>query len=195
MWQPGKSTLLAVLVSVQAFILGSPSPYANEPGLEHVPETAPQAVKYNNAIEKKVVLRGMVAWLEKLHGKHEHLWSDIMSVYWKQHGSSILTQVLARQNINKTLCKPRRELQAWLAKLDIVGSPKRKRDSGEDIEMIWRYTGDMGMASLREACKEFGIQAARSIRQTVERLEDAVNEEELWDSERALKWGCATPIA
>ncbi|KAJ3063907.1 Baculoviral IAP repeat-containing protein 6 [Podochytrium sp. JEL0797] len=45
-WQPGKSTLLQVLVSVQSLIMNE-HPYFNEPGYGAVVPTNPQSIAYN----------------------------------------------------------------------------------------------------------------------------------------------------
>jgi hypothetical protein len=49
-WQPGTSTLLQVLVSIQAMILGEPEPYGNEPGFANTLKTPAgqrESQKYN----------------------------------------------------------------------------------------------------------------------------------------------------
>ena len=49
-WQPGTSTLLQLVVSLQAFVLNRPDPYFNEPGTEELrgaPDTDKRAKDYN----------------------------------------------------------------------------------------------------------------------------------------------------
>ncbi len=52
MWQPNKSTILAVLISVQAMILGAPIPWVNEPGYVGQEETS-QALSHKLLIQYK----------------------------------------------------------------------------------------------------------------------------------------------
>jgi hypothetical protein len=67
MWQPGKSTILAVLVSIQAMILGVPLPFLNEPGYESLGATR-EAVMHKQQIQVKTVRHAMITWLTKIKG-------------------------------------------------------------------------------------------------------------------------------
>ena len=96
MWQPGKSTILAVLVSIQAMILGAPVPWLNEPGLEAHGESA-QAIEHKLMIQIKTIKYAMIAWLMKIKpadGKVEpDVWNDIVEAYWKYNSKSVLQTV------------------------------------------------------------------------------------------------------
>ena len=66
-WEPGKSTLLQVLVSIQAMIFND-EPWCNEPGRESDRGTE-QSKSYNRHIYDKVVKFGMIEWLEHKRSK------------------------------------------------------------------------------------------------------------------------------
>ncbi|KAG9245317.1 hypothetical protein BJ878DRAFT_501981 [Calycina marina] len=92
-WQPNKSTLLSVLVSVQAMILGAPCPYLNEPGREtHDPDSNP-AVADTKRTQSKVVRRAIIPWLEKLKDpvtdSKDAIWREISGMYWKHHARAV----------------------------------------------------------------------------------------------------------
>lgn len=94
MWQPGKSTVLAVLVSVQAMILGAPFPLLNEPGLGSLGE-APEVIHHRNHIQLKTVKYAMIGWLLKRKSPKARIdvWDDVVETYWKYHGQAALSTV------------------------------------------------------------------------------------------------------
>lgn len=47
----------------------------------------------------------------------------------------------------------------------------------QEVEVTWVYTGGRSLKDVRAACKDFGITAARSIAETITRIENYVNEE------------------
>jgi hypothetical protein len=47
----------------------------------------------------------------------------------------------------------------------------------EDVVLKWVYTGGKSLKDVRAACEEFGITAARSIAETITRIENHVNKE------------------
>jgi baculoviral IAP repeat-containing protein 6 len=61
-WEPGKSTLLQVLVSIQAMIFND-EPWCNEPGRESH-RGSEQSKSHNRYLYDKVVKFGMIEWLE-----------------------------------------------------------------------------------------------------------------------------------
>jgi baculoviral IAP repeat-containing protein 6 len=66
-WQPKTSTLLQVLISVQALIL-VPDPFFNEPGYERIRGTAEgdrESRRYNETIREATVAHAMIAQLRK----------------------------------------------------------------------------------------------------------------------------------
>jgi baculoviral IAP repeat-containing protein 6 len=96
MWQPRKSTILAVLVSIQAMILGAPLPWLNEPGYSDQGET-PQAIEHKLLVQIKTLRYAMIAWLAKIKqsdGKiAKDIWQEIIEVYWKHNGQNVLNTV------------------------------------------------------------------------------------------------------
>ncbi|KUJ15397.1 uncharacterized protein LY89DRAFT_735511 [Mollisia scopiformis] len=95
MWQPNKSTILAVLVSVQAMILGAPYPWHNEPGHENEGES-PQVKENKMVVQTKTLRYAMIAWVENTFQDpkaKEHVWADISKTYWKYNGKNVLAEV------------------------------------------------------------------------------------------------------
>jgi baculoviral IAP repeat-containing protein 6 len=94
-WQPNKSTILAVLISIQAMILGAPVPWINEPGYEGQAGTK-QAQDHKLLIQTKTINYAMISWLEnefKSPNAVEFVWKDISQTYWKHNGMEALGHV------------------------------------------------------------------------------------------------------
>jgi hypothetical protein len=130
-WQPGKSTVLAVLVSIQAMILGAPLPWLNEPGLEAQGET-PQAFEHKRIIQIKTIKYAMIAWLMKImpsDGKVEpDVWNDIVEEYWKCNGKLVLETVEQWSLENPHIKSYRKDAMHYMgiltaADLDITPNP------------------------------------------------------------------------
>ncbi|KAI9003894.1 ubiquitin-conjugating enzyme/RWD-like protein, partial [Hyaloraphidium curvatum] len=62
MWQPNKSTISQVLLSIQTFIL-VPQPYFNEPGYGPPNPKNPQSIAYNKVVRRNTVRLAMVDML------------------------------------------------------------------------------------------------------------------------------------
>ncbi|KAF3931227.1 hypothetical protein ABW19_dt0209934 [Dactylella cylindrospora] len=83
-WQAGKSTLLQVLVSIQAMILCE-EPYYNEPGYQN--NANPTASKnYNENVQLQSMRYAMNEWLS-----HDGLWSDVVQNHFLSQTPEILT--------------------------------------------------------------------------------------------------------
>ncbi|KXT04310.1 hypothetical protein AC578_7966 [Pseudocercospora eumusae] len=63
-WDPKQSTLLQVLVSIQAMIFCD-NPWQNEPGREDMPDAEEQNKRYNRKLHPHTVQHGMLDWLER----------------------------------------------------------------------------------------------------------------------------------
>jgi hypothetical protein len=97
MWQPNKSTVLSVLVSIQAMILGAPIPWVNEPGFGNQ-ENTPQAKDHKLLMQTKTVKYAMIGWLENkfnLPESKEYVWKEISQTYWKHNGKTAFETVKA----------------------------------------------------------------------------------------------------
>jgi hypothetical protein len=95
MWQPNKSTVLSVLVSIQAMILGAPVPWINEPGFSNQ-ESTPQAKEHKLLMQAKTVKYAMIGWLENKFSNSdskEYVWKDISQMYWKNNGKAAFETV------------------------------------------------------------------------------------------------------
>lgn len=53
----------------------------------------------------------------------------------------------------------------------------------------WTYTGSKTRKETGQACGEFGINAAKTIKDTIAKLEKYVNDNELWEEEESQVWG------
>ena len=225
-WQPHKSTLLSVLVSVQAMILGAPCPYLNEPGRETYDIDSPQAVADTKRTQSKVVRRGIIPWLEKLKTPvpqdKDAIWDNISAMYWKYHAkdvqevvskwaasnsslNSYTTHTVRDYNSVSTLQK----LVSWveesseklgvshfeeLAETESLTKKRKRKNSGgneDHAKKRWKYTGEKSLREIRIACSEVGVKSARSIKESIERLEEALNNDfvSIEHMELAKKWG------
>lgn len=94
-WQPNKSTILAVLISIQAMILGAPVPWINEPGYEGQ-STTKAAQDHRLLMQVKTLKYAMIGWLEnefKSPDLTEYVWKEISQEYWKHNGMEALATV------------------------------------------------------------------------------------------------------
>ena len=94
-WQPYKSTILSVLVSVQAMILGAPMPWKNEPGFEGTGNTS-RNLAHRARVQSRTLRFAMIAWLENRFADSqakEHIWRDISQTYWQHNGLKVLEYV------------------------------------------------------------------------------------------------------
>lgn len=107
-WQPGKSTILAVLVSVQAMILGAPLPWENEPGHEGSGPTA-RVLSHKSRVQSRTVRFAMMAWIDDkddtpaqqfTKNVKKLVWRDISRAYWKHNGEKVLGYV--KEWVNET---------------------------------------------------------------------------------------------
>ncbi|KAH6620315.1 hypothetical protein C7974DRAFT_271050, partial [Boeremia exigua] len=90
-WDPVQSTLLQVLVSIQAMVLCE-QPWYNEPGREHAfgyeeAEVASEA--YNRRIRELTVEIAMINWLEKIPA----IWEDVVKRHFRSNADKILRTV------------------------------------------------------------------------------------------------------
>ncbi|KAI4950987.1 hypothetical protein J4E86_007496 [Alternaria arbusti] len=89
-WNPGESTLLQVLISIQAMILCE-EPWYNEPGREAGYTRSPNGPSsmYNRKIRDHTVRTAILAWLDE----PPPLWKDVVDFHFKQQGNTILRTV------------------------------------------------------------------------------------------------------
>jgi len=91
-WQPNKSTLLSVFVSIQAMLFGTPEP-------EEYPRTGSL---YNENVQCKNVLYAMLWWLTTERTK-KGIWGETSKTYWRCNGAKVLRQVKEWSKTNKLL--------------------------------------------------------------------------------------------
>lgn len=105
-WQPGKSTILSVLISIQAMIF-TEDPFRNEPAYtgsvgfvadmqakQTIQKTQPRTIEY-----------GMLPWLEQPR-KIQGVWGEIAKTHFKLNRSKILANV-DKWKLNNPLIKQR----------------------------------------------------------------------------------------
>jgi hypothetical protein len=121
---PGQSTLLQVLISLQAMVL-SEHPWYNEPGREPLyqhgaidTDAASQAAPYNQKIRQHTVAVAMVAWLDK----PPTLWKDVIDEHFAENANTIL------ENYKK-----------WSKEKDVPQLPQLPPGFGDDAEYKAEY--------------------------------------------------------
>ncbi|KAF1934135.1 uncharacterized protein M421DRAFT_415181 [Didymella exigua CBS 183.55] len=90
-WKPGQSTLLQVLVSLQAMVFCE-QPWYNEPGRERkfASSIASKAAdRYNREIRELTVRLGMLDWLEKA----PQIWREVMDQHFNSNADKVLRTV------------------------------------------------------------------------------------------------------
>ena len=87
MWQPGKSTILQVLVSMQSMIFCA-EPFYNEPGFGSR-EDKVSSDKYSQAVQALTIRLGMLHWLQKDTWK-QSLWKDFLKAYFQSNADLLI---------------------------------------------------------------------------------------------------------
>lgn len=89
-WKPGVSTLLQLLVSLQAMIFCE-EPWYNEPGMEarSKMDDSP-SVAYNYRVRKLTVRLAMLDWLEEI----SPTWADVVEQHFRSNADAILHTVI-----------------------------------------------------------------------------------------------------
>ncbi|KAL9090284.1 MAG: hypothetical protein Q9165_005316 [Trypethelium subeluteriae] len=88
-WQPGSSTILQVLLSIQAMIFCE-EPWCNEPGREGSNGTK-KSKEYNRTVQGWTAQHAMGGWLKDIGG--ESVWSDVVMQHFQMSGNEILARV------------------------------------------------------------------------------------------------------
>ncbi|KAF2738485.1 hypothetical protein EJ04DRAFT_549960 [Polyplosphaeria fusca] len=90
-WKPAESTILQVLVSIQAMILCE-HPIGNEPDEENLRGT-PLSQRYDQLVRRLTVRYAMLNWLESPNQPNVQLWKDIILAHFKGRADRILQTV------------------------------------------------------------------------------------------------------
>ncbi|KZV61607.1 hypothetical protein PENSPDRAFT_643229 [Peniophora sp. CONT] len=78
-WQPGKSTLLQVIVSIQSMILID-LPYFNEPGFGQAKPDHPASISYNKNISAQTTRWAIVDWMKPEN--RTSIWADVIAMHF-----------------------------------------------------------------------------------------------------------------
>jgi len=92
-WKSGESTLLQVLISLQAMILCE-EPWYNEPGREghrRPGQENPRSKSYNHTVRMLTVRHAILGWVAK--PRDWQLWNGVVNQHFKQNGNRILETV------------------------------------------------------------------------------------------------------
>ena len=91
-WKPGQSTLLQVLVSLQAMVFCE-EPWYNEPGREHgygKDDSKSASDSYNRGLREHTVRLALLGWLEK----PPQIWEDVVQQHFRANADKILRTVI-----------------------------------------------------------------------------------------------------
>lgn len=102
MWQPHKSTILSVLVSIQAMILGASLPWLNEPGFQDHGES-PRALEHRRHVQCKTVKYAILSWFKKSLRPAQAVWAKTADLYWEHHTLQVIEGVRLWGQENATL--------------------------------------------------------------------------------------------
>lgn len=273
MWQPNKSTILSVLISIQAMILGAPLPWLNEPGVEDYPprpgNKLDSIVLDNKLRTQSMTLRhAMIHWIKnpfKSPDAKEHIWKEVSDMYWKYNAQQAFNYVLEWAEENPDLrdynkerererigmgmahmahSKSKRKGKGRASKTNeasedlvlelanllkipfptepeasspmkeeevdekdhkrkasmgssamspslahIPKKPKTEKDGIGATMKKWMYNGEKTQKGIRAACKEFGISYASTIKDSITKLQNHVNEKGKASKDMVSKWG------
>ncbi|VDC05755.1 unnamed protein product [Peniophora sp. CBMAI 1063] len=89
-WQPGKSTLLQVIVSIQSMILID-LPYFNEPGYGQANPDNPASVSYNHNIRAQTTRWAIVDWMKPEN--RTSIWADVIATHFAIRKTRICTTI------------------------------------------------------------------------------------------------------
>ena len=94
-WQPGSSTILQVLLSIQAMIFCD-EPWCNEPGRE-LGAGSQSSIDYNRKVQEWTVQYAMANWLEQTGSNEKDgddgIWSDVIMMHFQTGSNEILMKV------------------------------------------------------------------------------------------------------
>ncbi|KAK2750352.1 hypothetical protein FQN57_003832 [Myotisia sp. PD_48] len=102
-WQPGKSTVLSVLISIQAMIFNE-DPWRNEPAFTSAvgSRADQQAKKYVAKIQPHVIIAGMLDWLFKPI-KRNGIWKEEVHAHFTMNRGKIVSTVKEWARSNPSL--------------------------------------------------------------------------------------------
>ncbi len=90
-WEPNKSTILQIVVSIQALILVK-NPYYNEPGYENLPNNI-ESEKYNKNIRKYTHNVAIIETLKNVERDEYHPFTDIIKTHFKIKKTHIMNKL------------------------------------------------------------------------------------------------------
>ena len=107
-WQPGKSTLLSVLVSIQAMIFCE-NPWENEPGNENDAAASSSgrtaSEMYNQEIQSLTTRYAILDWLRE-PTMRDSVWSHVLTQYFSHHREKIMQKI-------RTWAVSNRKITGW----------------------------------------------------------------------------------
>lgn len=104
-WQPGKSTILSVLISIQAMVF-SEEPWRNEPkNTSRVGFRAERASrKFNESVQPLTIWLAMVPWLRRPEMRNG-IWKEVVKRHFYLNASKILDNLHRWAKRNRSITK------------------------------------------------------------------------------------------
>lgn len=167
-WKPGQSTLLQVLVSLQAMVFCE-QPWYNEPGRERsysrgVADAA--AERYNRRIRELTVRLGLLDWVEKT----PQVWRDVVEQHFRSNADKVLRTVIEWSKQFSAASSPKQYALPGVPDLpEFVGSPNHGGGHGAGYEetlprlhgLLQKYGATVTLPETRNAEPEPRAKKAR----------------------------------
>jgi len=156
MWQPNKSNILSVLISIQAMILGAPLPYLNEPAYTNMQINA-TVIDHKHLIQSKTMRFAMIGWLEDTFASNsrEYVWKEISQAYWKHNGAHAMDIVqewttenpdlldfMERKRVKPRKSKPKKGKGKGKAS---EPDPEPEEPAPEGVNLVAKLAGLLGL--------------------------------------------------
>src|SRR6266536_3410440 len=93
-WQPGESTILQVLITIQAMVFCE-DPWRNEPGngIAMQTEALVRARHYRLRRQPMTIKYGMLDWIKRLKRGQAGIWKDVVKTHFTINKDNILRNV------------------------------------------------------------------------------------------------------
>ncbi|KAF9869866.1 ubiquitin-conjugating enzyme [Colletotrichum karsti] len=136
-WIPVKSTLLQVLVSIQAMVF-CPRPWFNEPGSDVVYASPDVLAKYDTGVRSDTVYFGMGQWLEKLQNgpSGKNVWSEVVRKHFELTWREILPVICGWKEAHSCMDSvSRHRFRDGIAAVKLAGSQWADEGDAEDARL------------------------------------------------------------
>lgn len=135
MWLPDKSTMLQVLVSIQALILNA-EPFYNEPGYDKTFKGA-EGRKKSKEYSEDIFIKSLKKMMYTLRNPPQHF-EDLVAGHFRVHAHDILTACKAYTEGAEIGC----DIKKWVEEGDNAekpGSPNFRQDVAKMMKTLLKY--------------------------------------------------------